>query len=460
MEQFSVGIDGQFSKTFPSRRDGQSLILSLILDALRFAGIALCLGACGLPLQQMDVEDFIEKGTTDVAVSTVTFKMGSATLSRAISGRELTCDVTIANPKTLDISYTLSWDVDDAFFVTPPPTDPKPTNASGLTFSFVLNPSKAEHKTITFSLGKYASAINKTYEPNTFSILCDSPPHPPELEVAMDTAQKSTLAVRLPSEPSDDDLSRLRITWGMEGTTTTQSAVYAISALTALPASASFSSAFDCYFQAPLCVAGEGYAYAVSVLDAADQESSAATVTSTANGFFVHYDGNGNTGGSAPASTGYRFAATVVVSSPGNLSRTDCAFSHWNTAANDSLASYYPGDSFTMPAGDVTLYAQWISNATGVIIGTPVNYQALTFAQALSVQQGGSISIQTSNAALAAVPTGWTWYIDGIPRNETSPTLTLDAATTGSMLGNYVVTATVIYGGVTYSRDIALTVYR
>jgi hypothetical protein len=277
----------------------------------------------------------------------------------------------------------------------------------------------------------------------------------------MDAGQKSTLAVLLPAEPSDDDLSSVRITWGMEGAVTTKTATYAIPSLSTLPTSASFASKYDCYFQSQDCVAGTGYAYEVIVIDAAGQESSAVTITSTANSFYVTYDGNGNTAGSAPASVGYRFAATAVVASTGNLTKTDCSFSHWNTAANGTGTSYLPGATFTVPAGDVTLYAQWISNSTGVIIGTPTNYQALTFPDsAPTAAKGDTIAFQTNNATLAALTNGWTWYIDGDPQAETSQKLTLTGASTGAMLGSYLITAHVTYAGVTYSGSLTLTVQR
>lgn len=433
-----------------------------MIGVMPFVVVALSLGCCGPALQQADIDEFLETGSTNVVVRSAIFKADSATLIRAVSGTPVTCDLVIINPKALDVSYTLGWDVADALFIDPPSSAPEPNAVTDLSFSFILNPSAAEHKTITFSLGKYVASLNKTYDTNTFSILCDSPPNPvSRLSVVMDSGQKSTLAVLLPAEPSDDDLTSVRITWGMEGAGTTKTSTYAIPSLSAQPISASFSSKYDCYFQSPDCLSGNGYAYEVVVIDAAGQESSAVTITSTANSFYVKYDGNGNTAGSAPASVGYRFAATAVVASAGDLTKTGCAFSHWNTAADGTGTSYSPGAAFTIPAGDVKLYAQWVSNGTGVIIETPTNYQALTFAIATpTVTQGEDIRFKTNNAVLAAVTNGWTWYVDEDQEAEQSETLTFDGARTGAMLGSYLITARVTIGGVTYSGSLTLTVER
>ena len=84
----------------------------------------------------------------------------------------------------------------------------------------------------------------------------------------------------------------------------------------------------------------------------------------TVNSYTVTYDGNANTGGTAPVdpNSPYTFGSTVTVLGPGTLTKTGYTFAHWNTAANDSGTSYNPGDTFTMPAANVTLFAQWTIN--------------------------------------------------------------------------------------------------
>ncbi len=78
--------------------------------------------------------------------------------------------------------------------------------------------------------------------------------------------------------------------------------------------------------------------------------------------FSLSYDGNGSTSGVVPAKADYETASTVNVSSKGNLERKGYTFTGWNTAANGSGTAYPAGGTLTMPAKDITLYAQWELN--------------------------------------------------------------------------------------------------
>jgi uncharacterized repeat protein (TIGR02543 family) len=79
----------------------------------------------------------------------------------------------------------------------------------------------------------------------------------------------------------------------------------------------------------------------------------------------VTYNGNGNTDGAAPATANYKSGQGVGISgNTGSLVKTGFTFYGWNTAAN-GLGTAYPVSSngFTMPAADVTLYAQWVDTS-------------------------------------------------------------------------------------------------
>ncbi|MDA8175330.1 MAG: InlB B-repeat-containing protein [Nitrospiraceae bacterium] len=80
----------------------------------------------------------------------------------------------------------------------------------------------------------------------------------------------------------------------------------------------------------------------------------------------VFYNGNNNTGGSPPADTNkYQQGQSVtVLGNTGNLARTGCTFTGWNTQANGSGTTYQPGSQFPMGASNITLYALWTSDAT------------------------------------------------------------------------------------------------
>ncbi|MDX9940068.1 MAG: DUF1566 domain-containing protein [Sphaerochaetaceae bacterium] len=75
----------------------------------------------------------------------------------------------------------------------------------------------------------------------------------------------------------------------------------------------------------------------------------------------VYFDGNGQTGGTVPV-----FSITTLVNSPvtvpgntGNLVLGDRVFLGWNTKADGTGYAFTPGEVFAMPAGNLTLYADW-----------------------------------------------------------------------------------------------------
>lgn len=89
------------------------------------------------------------------------------------------------------------------------------------------------------------------------------------------------------------------------------------------------------------------------------------TIT-TASNFTVTYNANGATSGTAPtdASSPYAPSSTVTVkANTGDLVRTGCTFSGWNTAADGSGTTYAAGETFTISA-NTTLYAKWAATVT------------------------------------------------------------------------------------------------
>ncbi len=77
----------------------------------------------------------------------------------------------------------------------------------------------------------------------------------------------------------------------------------------------------------------------------------------------VTYNGNGNTGGTAPVdpNSPYNTGSTVTVLGAGTLTQTGYTFAGWNTAANASGTAYAPNATFTL-ASNAVLYAQWTAN--------------------------------------------------------------------------------------------------
>lgn len=77
--------------------------------------------------------------------------------------------------------------------------------------------------------------------------------------------------------------------------------------------------------------------------------------------YTVGYDGNGNTGGTAPADQTKIENVNLTLVGPGTLERIGYTFSSWNTAANGSGTSYPASSTYSENAA-VTLYAQWTPN--------------------------------------------------------------------------------------------------
>ena len=84
------------------------------------------------------------------------------------------------------------------------------------------------------------------------------------------------------------------------------------------------------------------------------------TVSYTVAEYTLSYDANGGTGNVNPAAG---VAGTAVVIEQNGFERSGYTFTGWNTAADGSGTSYNAGDSFTMPADNTVLYAQWSKNA-------------------------------------------------------------------------------------------------
>ncbi|MBF0441790.1 MAG: InlB B-repeat-containing protein [Oligoflexales bacterium] len=80
----------------------------------------------------------------------------------------------------------------------------------------------------------------------------------------------------------------------------------------------------------------------------------------------VIYDGNSNTSGTVPTDAKiYLQGGTVtVLGNTGTLAKTGSLFSGWNTAANGTGTTYTEGQTFTMEALNVTLYAKWTQRVT------------------------------------------------------------------------------------------------
>lgn len=92
--------------------------------------------------------------------------------------------------------------------------------------------------------------------------------------------------------------------------------------------------------------------------------SGSALVTS----YTITYNGNGNTAGTAP--TAVTVTGPFTVAAAGDLEKSGCNFSGWNTASDGSGTPYAAGDEVT-PTADMTLYAQWAD--AGALVPVTMN---------------------------------------------------------------------------------------
>lgn len=87
----------------------------------------------------------------------------------------------------------------------------------------------------------------------------------------------------------------------------------------------------------------------------------------TAIDYNVTYGANAPVGtsatGSQSDSTNYTLAQVVTVKSKNTLDVSGYRFTGWNTAANGSGTDYVEGNTFNMPLGGITLFAQWVSTS-------------------------------------------------------------------------------------------------
>ncbi|MDR1291822.1 MAG: InlB B-repeat-containing protein [Clostridiales Family XIII bacterium] len=77
--------------------------------------------------------------------------------------------------------------------------------------------------------------------------------------------------------------------------------------------------------------------------------------------YTLSYNGNGNTGGAAPAGGVYYTGSAVAVQGQGSLARAGYTFTGWATGSGGSVV-YTPGSTLNI-TGNITLYAAWQKNA-------------------------------------------------------------------------------------------------
>ncbi len=116
--------------------------------------------------------------------------------------------------------------------------------------------------------------------------------------------------------------------------------------------------------------------------------------------YAILYDGNGNTAGVAPVDSTVHFPGGMVATAgQGSLENSGFTFRGWNTERDGSGSAYSAGALFSMPMGDLRLFAVW----SGTI-------HSLSF----DVRGGSGVDpIRTGNLVEAPVSTKYGFALEG-----------------------------------------------
>jgi len=142
---------------------------------------------------------------------------------------------------------------------------------------------------------------------------------------------------------------------------------------------------------------GGGTSYAAT--DTVPAQASGTTITLYAQWTYnlittysITYNGNGNTGGTAPVDgdSPYTSGSVVTVFDQGSMTRDNYTFQGWAASANGAVV-YTPGQTFTITA-DTTLYAVWTQNPVTPSTSSPSEPSPSTSAPTTSNPKTGNNS--------------------------------------------------------------------
>jgi uncharacterized repeat protein (TIGR02543 family) len=108
--------------------------------------------------------------------------------------------------------------------------------------------------------------------------------------------------------------------------------------------------------------------------------------------YTITYNGNGNTGGTAPSATTHNYNTSATAAAPGTLVRSGYRFAGWNTAVNGSGTAYAAGAGIVVST-DITLYAQWAT----------IESFTITFDKNSTAATGSMLSQSLESGATAAL---------------------------------------------------------
>ncbi len=410
-----------------------------------------------------DLGGFVDDGLSTVQLKAFTAENGGTAKTVIPSQSETTVMLTLVNSRSLGLSCRPVCEDESLFDQLPVASVLSPDK---IAFSFT--PSlKAEHMDLGFTLQFCAPSLNRTYDPATISLHCNTPPGGVQssLDAALDASGCAFAAFRLPSSATDNDLARLEISCARaDGTGSPTTVVLPVddASLTVEKRTVNGTDLLgpdgplDRYYQPSGITSGDDYLFSVTAVDTEGLRSKTAQITSNATLYTVSYNGNLNTDGSAPVDPlTYRQTKRVTVLGPGTLQRAGYAFIGWNTAADGSGAAYKAGGTFDMGSANVTLFAHWVAtNSVTVMFTINPSYESITFpSPTTTVARGATLVLSTSLTGA----TGWNWHVDNaLDATQTTSTFTWN--TTGVLPGQYVINVDATYGGHVCTGSIRVTV--
>ena len=319
-----------------------------------FPAFLLFFCSCTIPFEwQNDIQGFVEDGYSAVLLRDFSFDAPGIQSEMVPSGAETVVTASIINPRNLSISYTVEWDDTAAvLFDIPPAVIDSGSDSAVISFTPSLS---AERADISFSLGFSAPDLNRDYAPGTITVRCNSAPNAAaDLRAFFDGSDRSWLRFGVPVGAADDDLESAEIVFfPVDESLAERTEQISLSGV-----------AGPVDFHPSGVASGVPYRYRVSITDT---EGLVSETVQTANGdvYQVTYSDNGADGGIVPTDGSFYLEGdTVTVSgNTGVLVLTGYSFNGWNTEPGGGGTAYAAGATFSMPAGAVTLYAQWAVNS-------------------------------------------------------------------------------------------------
>ena len=434
---------------------------------------AAALVACEMPDWNSDLEAFVDYGRSIAYLDSSSYVQRNAAVNTDVRrGIPVTVTVTLNNPKAIDLEYTISVDSTLVDGTVEPPANTAGADNGITTVSFTFTPAEtAEYSDITFKLGIAAPSLNRTFQPATFKVHCDSPPDPvTNLTAGISTDGKACIGFTLPEDYADADIAKVEITYASSTANTAKTVTEDVSqtgtGLTTVPAPSPLSSNVGKYVRYYLpddVIAGNQYTFTVTPIDASGKKGETpVSVSITGNELYLGYDANGGTG-TVGAAYGYNQATSVKIAGAASLSRDGYGFVEWNTKADGTGKAYTPGANYTFGASSLMLYAQWMKLATVTVAITTPGYQGVTVTQngvtvtSITMDYEGTLALTMPVSAI-----DYSWYLDGgtANLNPDASTLSFKPVDNGITGGTHTINAmaTDTGSGVAYSANIVVTV--